>query len=264
MLATYDEAMRIGVFPHEGGYTNDKADPGGPTNWGITIYDARLYWKKNATAADVRAMPKEVAEDIYAKQYAAVLRYNELPAGVDYSVLDYGINSGVGRAGKVLRRLVGLPDNTAQVTDEVIAAVNKRKPADLIIAINAERLRFLKSLKTWPVFGTGWGRRVNEVRDLSLSFAKQPIVPVLTNEPAPGKGHVAAPPMPVTQVAAKVAVPSAAVSGGVVHLIGRHPVLTTVIVGGVAVLIVGAAIGARKRHQAQQEAATPGIQPVAA
>ena len=109
MRATYDEAMERGVFPHEGGYTNDPRDPGGATNWGITIADARAYWKPGATAADVRTMPKSVAEDIYARQYAAPLRYDDLPAGVDYSVLDYGINSGVGRASKVLRRLVGLP-----------------------------------------------------------------------------------------------------------------------------------------------------------
>jgi lysozyme family protein len=47
MKQTYDEAMQK-VFADEGGYTNEAADPGGPTNWGITIFDARLYWKKNA------------------------------------------------------------------------------------------------------------------------------------------------------------------------------------------------------------------------
>jgi hypothetical protein len=142
---TYSEAMRKGVFPHEGGYTNDKADPGGPTNWGITIIDARLYWKKDASAADVKAMPKDVAEEIYRKHYATPLRYNDLPAGVDYSIMDYGVNSGIGRAGKVLRRLVGLPDNTSAITDDVIAAVNKRDPIALVQAINAERLAFLKT-----------------------------------------------------------------------------------------------------------------------
>ena len=33
-------------------------------------------------------------------------------SGVDYSVFDYGVNSGIGRSGKVLRRAVGLPDNS--------------------------------------------------------------------------------------------------------------------------------------------------------
>jgi len=70
MRATYSEAMRRGVFPHEGGYSNHPSDPGGPTNFGITIIDARKYWKPNATAADVCAMPKSAAEDIYRQHYA--------------------------------------------------------------------------------------------------------------------------------------------------------------------------------------------------
>jgi lysozyme family protein len=41
---TYDESLRR-LLVHEGGYTNDPADPGGPTNFGITIYDYRKYVK---------------------------------------------------------------------------------------------------------------------------------------------------------------------------------------------------------------------------
>jgi lysozyme family protein len=47
-------------------------------------------------------------------------------------------------------------------------------PADrraVIAAICDERLRFLKSLKTWDVFGKGWGRRVAEVRTAALAMA---------------------------------------------------------------------------------------------
>jgi lysozyme family protein len=37
--ATYDAAM-FRVFADEGGYSNDPVDPGGATNFGITIIDA--------------------------------------------------------------------------------------------------------------------------------------------------------------------------------------------------------------------------------
>jgi lysozyme family protein len=107
---TYHDAIQ-GVFAHEGGYTNHPADPGGPTNWGITIYDARKYWKPDANASDVKDMPKEVAERIYQAHYAAPLCYDDLPAGVDYTVLDYGINSGIWRSAKALQRCCGaVPD----------------------------------------------------------------------------------------------------------------------------------------------------------
>ena len=55
--ATYDAAM-VRVYADEGGYTNDPVDPGGATNFGITIIDARKYWNPNATPADIRSMPK--------------------------------------------------------------------------------------------------------------------------------------------------------------------------------------------------------------
>jgi lysozyme family protein len=169
MKETYHEAMQK-VFIDEGGYTNDAADPGGPTNWGITIHDARMYWKPDATAADVRAMPKDVAEEIYAKHYANPIRYDDLPPGVDYAVLDYGINSGISRSAKVLQRIVGA-EVDGIIGPKTVAATAAAQPVDVINAIYAERLGFLQRLRTWPVFGRGWARRCKEGRALALALA---------------------------------------------------------------------------------------------
>ena len=83
---TYDEALRR-LLAHEGGYTNHPSDPGGPTNFGITIHDYRKYVKPNATAADVKAMRLDEAKTIYRAKYWNAMRCDELPAGVDYCVL---------------------------------------------------------------------------------------------------------------------------------------------------------------------------------
>ena len=168
MRETYDKAMTK-VYEDEGGYTNDAADPGGPTNWGITIADARMYWKPDASADDVRHMPKEVAADIYKKHYADPIQYDNLPAGVDYAVFDYGINSGISRAIKVLQKLVGAPVD-GKIGTQTITLVNKTDAKKLINAIYDERLAFLQSLSTWSTFGKGWGRRVKEGRALALSM----------------------------------------------------------------------------------------------
>src|SRR5439155_16128737 len=140
------------------------SDPGGLTNFGITLADYRRYAKADATAADVRSMKVIEAKAIYRAKYWNAQRCDELPAGVDYSVVDYGVNSGIGRSGKVLRRVVGLPDNTSVVNGQVLAYARVRDPKVLVAAICDERLAFLKSLKTWPVFGRGWGTRVAEVK----------------------------------------------------------------------------------------------------
>src|SRR5690242_6921272 len=174
--STYDAALKR-VLAHEGGYSNHPADPGGPTKFGITIADYCRYVKPGATAADVKAMTAGEAKAIYRARYWDAQRCDELPAGVDYAVFDYGVNSGIGRSGKVLRRVLRLPDNTSAVTDDVIAAARAADARSVIAAICDERLRFLKSLQTWNVFGRGWGRRVAEVKTAALAMVAVPPAP---------------------------------------------------------------------------------------
>src|SRR6476619_5848392 len=167
--SSYDEALRR-LLVHEGGYTNHPSDPGGPTNFGITIADYRRYMKPDATAADVRTMEVDAAKAIYREKYWRVMRCDDLPAGVDYCVFDYAVNSGTGRVPKVLQRVLGLSVN-GHIDETTLAAVRQCEPRTLIASICEERLRFLQGLKTWPVFGKGWSRRVGEVRLAALALA---------------------------------------------------------------------------------------------
>lgn len=264
MAASDYDACLARVLTHEGGYTNDPRDPGGPTNWGITIKDAQMYWRKGATAADVKAMPVSVAKDIYRAKYWDALRCNDLPAGVDDSVFDYGVNSGIGRSGKVLRRVLGLPDDDWHVTSMVIMALNKRNPKAVITAINDERLKFLQHLSTWDHFGGGWGRRVTEVRFFSLQLASgvpsTPVTPLPQIQTA-GKGQV-----PKPKVAPIVAGGTGATvaSGGFFHWLGAHPGLLVALGILVAAALLYIVNRIDKSHKAKQEAPTPGIVPVPA
>jgi len=156
MRQNYDDIISK-VLQSEGGYTNDPQDPGGPTNFGITIHDYRAYIDRNGTAEDVKEMTVAQAKEIYKTKYWDAVRGDSLPSGVDYSVFDYGVNSGVSRALRVYRQVK---------TDDDTATIN---------AINDERLAFLKSLRTWSRFGKGWGARVVSVRAHSLQLSKNPV-----------------------------------------------------------------------------------------
>jgi lysozyme family protein len=166
---SYPEAIRR-LLASEGGYVNHPSDPGGPTNFGITLADYRRYVKPDATAADVRTMTANEARAIYRSKYWGTMRCDALPAGVDYCVFDYAVNSGTGRAPKVLQRALGR-SVTGRMDDVTVAAAKARDTRDLVQAICDERMRFLKGLGTWPVFGKGWSRRVAEVRAASLAMA---------------------------------------------------------------------------------------------
>jgi lysozyme family protein len=102
------------LFADEGGYCNDAGDPGGPTKWGI-IYDDLVVWRGckrgaplAARIAAVKAVDQAEAAAIYKAKYWDSLRCDDLPAGVDYAVFDFGVNSGIGRAAKYLQGVVGL------------------------------------------------------------------------------------------------------------------------------------------------------------
>jgi lysozyme family protein len=174
--SSWDRAIAA-LLASEGGYVNHPDDPGGPTRWGITLADARRHWKPGATADDVRRMPEAAARAIYRERYWNALRCNELPSGIDYAVFDYGVNSGVGRAGRVLRRVLGLPDRSGAIDRPVCDAAHAGDAAALINAICAERMAFLRSLKTFAVFGRGWTRRVAHVRSTALALASEAASP---------------------------------------------------------------------------------------
>src|SRR6476659_2950754 len=80
----------------EGGYSDDPADPGGATNMGITLATYR-QWADNPNLAplQVRDLSERTARAIYRSLYWNPLRADALPAGVDLSVFDMGVNAGI-------------------------------------------------------------------------------------------------------------------------------------------------------------------------
>lgn len=239
------------VLMSEGGYVNHPSDPGGPTNFGITLGDYRKYVKSDAGAADVRAMTVEEAKAIYREKYWGAMRGDELPAGVDYCLFDYAVNSGTGRAPKVLQRVLGVPVS-GRIDDATIAAVRARDAHSLVEAICDERLRFLQGLKTWPVFGKGWGRRVAEVRTAALAMAgKAPAR--LPATCAPGKGVV-----PINEAARNGTAGGAIATGSVTAQQSAASGADWVTIAIIATTAIAIAIGVwvfwrwhrRRRHEA--------------
>lgn len=250
---SYDAALAR-LLAHEGGYSNHPSDPGGPTNFGITIHDYRKYVKPGATAADVQAMKVDDAKRIYRNKYWDAMRCDELPAGVDYAVFDYGVNSGIARAKKVLQRVVGVTDDGG-LGPQTMQAVRVCAPADIVRGICDERLDFLQSLKTWPVFGKGWGRRVAEVKAAALQMAAGQGTPALSAPAAPihGRGTV-----PVEKRAQQGSAGAAVVAGFAAaqqaHALGARPSILAIIVLAAAAVTIGTWLFWQRRQRRRQEA----------
>ncbi len=237
VAANYDASLSR-VLKHEGGYTNHPSDPGGPTNFGITIHDYRRYIKANGTAADVRNMQLSDAAKIYRARYWHALRCDDLPAGLDYAVFDYGVNSGIGRAARVMQRLLNIGQGTS-MTDAAIAAVRNANATALIDRLCDERMAFLKSLRTWPVFGAGWSRRVAEVRRDALAMARGAAVAPPSSAAANGKASVPQPKAERTATMAGAVVAGGAAAQAAASAGASWTILAAVLIAGCALAAAG-------------------------
>lgn len=144
----------------EGGFVDHRDDPGGPTDRGITqrVFDA---WNAahGRPQRPVRGITEAEALEILGAQYLDTIRFDDLPSGVDYAVADYSVNSGPGRAARVLQRVLGVPADGV-IGAVTLAALAQRDPAEVVVAICEERMRFLRGLRHWRTFGAGWTARV--------------------------------------------------------------------------------------------------------
>jgi lysozyme family protein len=158
------------ILHHEGGYVNHPKDPGGETNLGVT---KRVYEEHGGTK-DMKDLTIEDVKPIYKKSYWDRVKGDDLPAGLDLCVFDFGVNAGTGRAAKFLQTMIGtvadggIGPNTLKKLDEYL---EEHSVADAIRNYQDERQGYYESLSTFETFGKGWTRRVKETTNSALSMA---------------------------------------------------------------------------------------------
>jgi lysozyme family protein len=243
-LNTYKPFVDRMIGKYEGGYGWNRKDPGGPTKFGITCFDlaehrGQKMTSMSAWAPIVQAMELPEAEAIYASKYAAAIRFNDLPAGVDCEMLDYGVNSGIARPIRVVRAILGVP-GPAVMDPTLFKAILAANPVTLINAISAERLHFMHGIRggsAWAEFGGGWGARVADLKAYSLHLispvvADAPQAPDLTKVSMPKAKH--GDPAIINKTI-KGAAGTATASGTGSHFAGMPLELIAVLVGFIAV-----------------------------
>lgn len=143
------------LIGHEGGYVNHPNDPGGETNWGITLRTARAH----GYTGHMRDLTRAQAKSIYYAAYWQRARAGEYDPAIGFQLFDAAVNHGIGNAIRFLQRAVGVVDDGV-VGPMTVAAIRSMSVSDVLAHFNAERLDFYTRLTTWPSFGRGWARRV--------------------------------------------------------------------------------------------------------
>ena len=168
MEKNFNKCLEI-ILHHEGGYVNHPRDPGGETNFGVT---KRVYQEWGGTK-DMEDLTKEDVAPIYEKNYWLRAKCNQLPSGLDLAVMDWSVNSGVGRAVKILQQMIGtvsdggIGPNTLKTLDEYIEHHGLEQT---IKSYKNTRQEFYESLSTFDTFGKGWTRRNEETEKIALEM----------------------------------------------------------------------------------------------
>lgn len=171
------------VIDREGGYSNNRADLGGPTCWGVTEQVARAY----GYVGDMRELRRETAAGIYLRRYWLASRINGVArhyAALATELFDIGVNMGVGTAATFLQRAlnalnqqatlyadVGVDGAIGALTLQALDAYRARRGADggdvLLEAVRSLRgARYIEISEARPAnetFTYGWFRRMVEM-----------------------------------------------------------------------------------------------------
>ena len=157
------------IIGSEGGYVNDPQDPGGMTNLGVTKRAWEAYVGHEVDEATMRGLTPELVMPFYKSLYWDKNKGDLLPSGVDYALFDFEVNSGDGRAAKILQACVGAVQDGI-IGDGTLSLVNSYDPIDLSAQICDNRLAFLQSLPGWSHDGHGWSNRVAFVKETAAKM----------------------------------------------------------------------------------------------
>jgi Putative secretion activating protein len=179
-MSNFDTAI-LTVLKHEGFYSNDPHDPGGPTKYGISLrylqslgdlnHDGFLDGDFNedgrVNSEDIRYMTQADALVLYRVQWWDRHQYEKIiNQQIATKVFDLAVNMGAKQAHKCLQRALRSTCNVILLEDGILgektfSAVNNANPNELLSALRSEAAGFYRSLNK-PRYLTGWLNRAYE------------------------------------------------------------------------------------------------------
>jgi uncharacterized protein (TIGR02594 family) len=168
------------VLNMEGGYTDDPADPGGPTNLGITLVDLAA-WKHqridNTTEPSLKAAlialtPIGVAP-IYLARYWETCCAVSLPSALALMHFDAAVNHGLGNAARMLQQALGVTID-GEIGPETIGAAETANVQDALSTYADIRRARYRALPHFWRFGRGWLARVDQTVIAATAEFKMP------------------------------------------------------------------------------------------
>lgn len=240
------------VFRHEGGLSMIRSDPGNWTGGKVGVGELRGTNFGIASHAhpnvDIKNLTKAQAREIYRRQYWNPIKGDDLPAGIDLVTMDPAVNSGVSRGARWLQQALGGVTVDGRIGPQTVSASQKADPVPVIKRACATRMGFLRGLRTWGTFGTGWSRRVASVEAVSVRMATE------AQGAKPRPVLIAEKDQAVARAQRDQAGAGGTVVGGGATTLADIPLTGLIAVGVVVVIAVIMVLGHRKHELDRAEA----------
>jgi lysozyme family protein len=181
MLANYASCVGFTLEPDNDGQPLHITafDHGGATAWGITRTTLSRWLCRPATTADLLALTKETAGEIYRSYYWDTIAGDVLSVGVDLMVFDAGVMSGNVRSAKILQDVLHVKDD-GHIGPITLAAMTAMQSDILICELRAAQENYYRGLAQFTKFGRGWINRMHRRAVLAITMALSAPLPTTT------------------------------------------------------------------------------------
>ena len=147
---SFDRAFEL-VIGSEGGYVNDKHDPGGETKYGIS--------KRAYPYIDIKTLTLVDAKRIYKRDYWDRVDGDGLPWPLSFFLFDSAVNQGVHTAVVLMQKSLNLKQDGI-LGPETLSAIWNSTFDELGPTYMADRaMRYAETFQ-FKTYGRGWLRRL--------------------------------------------------------------------------------------------------------
>lgn len=171
-MSNFKNALQV-VLKHEGGFTNDPQDPGGPTNLGLTFSDM-VEMGLPQTTEQIKSLTPESAAPIYYKLYWQPMRLDDVQNDMlALCIFDQCVLSGRGGATRAIQSVACPNEIDGVIGPKTIQAINSYPDQGSIAyhfldAMDAHYRAIVASNGSLSKFLPGWINRLNDLRVIEL------------------------------------------------------------------------------------------------
>ena len=175
----FDRALKH-VLEMEGGWTEDPYDPGGPTNFGITLatFGAHRGVRVDASSfGDLKQALRQITltevQLIYRQRYWSAAKADAMAPALALMHFDAAVNHGVGTAARMLQECVGVAVD-GEIGPQTLDACAHTPITELLQRYAEARRARYRALGHFWRFGRGWLARVDRTLERAETLASEP------------------------------------------------------------------------------------------